>query len=127
VTIVLELAANNKLGNIILLRKTEQLADMASSLGSKTTRNSRSLIGKSRNLLFTLLDDHEVQDTNIRTNNAATDRLTLTLTLFLIYKTFAVHHDELCSKTYRRQEEGAHGDCREHPASWGNPAYRFLQ
>ena len=35
--------------------------------------------------------------------------------------------DEHGSRTCRRQAEDAHGSCRELPASWGNPAYRFLQ
>lgn len=83
VTVVFELAADNELGHIVLLGETEELADVASSLGSKTAGNSRSLVGKTGDLLLTLLHNHQVQHADISTNNAATDRLTLTFTLII--------------------------------------------
>ena len=81
VTVVFELAANNELGDVVLLGETEELADVGSSLGSKTAGNSSSLVGQSGNILLTLLDNHQVEDADISTNNAATDRLALAFTL----------------------------------------------
>lgn len=81
VTVVFELAANNELGDVVLLGETEELADVGSSLGSKTAGNGSSLVGQSGNILLTLLDNHQVEDADISTNNAATDRLALAFTL----------------------------------------------
>ena len=124
VTVVFELAANNELGDVVLLGETEELADVGSSLGSKTAGNSSSLVGQSGNILLTLLDNHQVEDADISTNNAATDRLALTFTLHGNTPE-PVRHGELYSKTYRQRGEDAHGGCKEHLASWGNLAYRF--
>ena len=81
VTVVLELTTNNKLGDIVALGETEQLADVAGSLGTETTRNSRSFIGQTGNLLLTLLHNHQVEHADISTHDATTDRLALAFTL----------------------------------------------
>ena len=126
VTVVLELAANDELGHVVLLGKTEELADVGSSLRAETAGNSGGFISQTGDVLLTLLDNHQVQDADISTDNAAADRLALAFTL-REKKEKGVHHGELCSKTYRQRGEDAHGGCREHLASWGNLAYRFLQ
>lgn len=126
VTVVLELAANHELGHVVLLGETEELADVGSSLGTETAGNSGGFIGQTGDVLLTLLHNHQVQHANIGTDDAATDRLALTFTLHGNTPEL-VRHGELCSKTYRQRGEDAHGGCREHLASWGNLAYRFLQ
>ena len=70
-----ELALCHDLGEV------EELADVGGSLGTKTAGLSRGGVGKSGNILLTLLDDHEVEDSKIGTDDAATDGLALTLTL----------------------------------------------
>ena len=83
VTVVFELAANHELGDVVLLGETEELADVASSLGAETTRNSGGFIGQTGNFLFALLDNHQVENADISTDDAATDGLSLTFTLHI--------------------------------------------
>jgi len=127
VSVVLELAADHELAHVVLLRQTEQLADVARSLGTQAAGLRGRLVRQTGDLLLALLHDHQVQHADVRTHDAATHRLSLALTLHIKWKLKEQQCDELCSKTCRRREEGAHGGCRAHPASWRNPAYRFLQ
>ena len=127
VAVVLELAAHHELADVVLLAQTEQLADVARTLRTQTAGLRRGLVSQTRNLVLTLLHDHQVQHTDVRTDNATTHGLALTLTLEVNRIEKNKRHDEHGSKTFRRPEEDAHGSCKELPASWGNPAYRFLQ
>ena len=86
VTVVFKLTTNDELGDIVLLGETEELADVASSLGAETTRNSGGFIGQTGNFLFALLDNHQVENADISTDNAATDGLSLTFTLHIRQK-----------------------------------------
>lgn len=81
VAIVLELAAHHELADVVLLAQTEQLADVARTLGTQAAGLRGGLVGQTRNLLLALLHDHQVQDADIRTHDAATHGLALTLTL----------------------------------------------
>lgn len=80
-SVLLVFTVNDVLADIILLGEVEELADVGGSLGTKTAGLSRGGVGKSGNILLTLLDDHEVEDSKIGTDDAATDGLALTLTL----------------------------------------------
>ena len=79
-SVLLVFTVNDVLADIILLGEVEELADVGGSLGTKTAGLSRGGVGKSGNILLTLLDDHEVEDSKIGTDDAATDGLALTLT-----------------------------------------------
>ena len=84
VAVVFELTTDDELGDIVLLGETEELADVAGSLGSETARNGRSFIGQTGNFLFALLHNHQVEDADISTHDAAADRLSLAFTLRII-------------------------------------------
>ena len=127
VAVVLELAAHHELADVVLLAQTEQLADVARTLRTQTAGLRRGLVGQTRNLVLALLHDHQVQHADVGTHDAATHGLALTLTLEVNRIEKNKRHDEHGSKTFRRPGEDAHGSCRELPASWGNPACRFLQ
>ena len=88
VAVVFELTTDDELGDIVLLGETEELADVGSSLGSETAGNSSSLVGQTGDFLLALLDNHQVEDADISTNNAATDRLALAFTLTINYEIF---------------------------------------
>ena len=87
VAVVLEHAADHELANVVLLRQTEQLADVRSSLRSQTSGLRGGLVGESGDLLLTLLHDHQVQHTDVGTNDATSHRLSLSLTLQFIFIT----------------------------------------
>ena len=74
-------AADNEVTHVVLLGQTEQLADVAGSLGSQTAGLGGGLVSESGDLLLTLLHDHEVQHADIRTHNASSHGLSLSLTL----------------------------------------------
>ena len=86
VAVVLELAADHELAHVVLLRQTEQLADVARSLGTQAAGLRGRLVRQTRNLLLALLHDHQVQHADVRTHDAATHRLSLALTLDMIGK-----------------------------------------
>ena len=88
VAVVFELTTDDELSDIVLLGETEELADVAGSLGSETARNGRSFIGQTGNFLFALLHNHQVEDADISTHNAAADRLSLAFTLRVIQLIF---------------------------------------
>ena len=81
VTVVLELAANHELSHVVLLRQTEQLADVARSLRTQAAGSRGCLVRQSGDLLLALLHDHQVQHADIRTHDAPTHRLSLALAL----------------------------------------------
>lgn len=81
VTVVLELSANNELRHVIRLRQTKQLTDVTGSLRAQTTRNRRSFVRQTGNLLLTLLHDHQVQNADVGTDNTPTNRLALPFAL----------------------------------------------
>ena len=81
VTVVLELAANHELSHVVLLRQTEQLADVARSLRTQAAGSRGRLVRQSGDLLLALLHDHQVQHADIRTHDAPTHRLSLALAL----------------------------------------------
>lgn len=84
VAVVLELAADHELAHVVLLRQTEQLADVARSLGTQAAGSRRRLVRQTRNLLLALLHDHQVQHADVRTHDAAAHGLSLALTLTVI-------------------------------------------
>lgn len=69
------LSSNNVLPDIIFLGQVEELPDLGRPLGPETLRQH--VIGQTRDLVFTLLDDDERKNRNIRANDAATDGLAL--------------------------------------------------
>ena len=79
VSVVLEHTAHHELAHVVLLRQTEQLADVACSLRTQTTGLRGRLVRQTRNLLLALLHDHQVQHANVRTHDAAAHRLSLSL------------------------------------------------
>ena len=84
VAVVLELAADHELADVVLLAQTEQLADVTRTLRTQAAGLRRGLVGQTRNLLLALLHDHQVQNADVGTHDAATHGLALTLTLHVI-------------------------------------------
>ena len=76
-----DFSANNILGNVILLSEGEGLSNLANSLG---TESSGSLgVGESSDISITLLEDLEGNNTKIGSADAASDGLSLPLTISL--------------------------------------------
>jgi len=75
---LLDLSPNNVLSHVVGLSKSEDLSDVASSLGAK----SSGLVvgGNSVDLSIALLDNLKGNDSKIGTADAAADRLSLSLT-----------------------------------------------
>ena len=73
------LGTDDELADIIGLLEVEELADLGSTLGSKRTRADG--VGKSGNLTLSLLHNDKVEDGDIGSDNASTDRLSLALSL----------------------------------------------
>jgi hypothetical protein len=73
------LSSDNEFSDIVLLGKIEELSDLVGSLWSKSAWLD--LVRESSNLLGALLDDDQVHNREIRTNNATTDGLSLAGTL----------------------------------------------
>ena len=90
VAVVLELAADHELADVVLLAQTEQLADVARTLRTQAAGLRGGLVGQTRNLLLALLHDHQVQNADVGTHDAATHGLALTLTLDVI-RAFRTH------------------------------------
>jgi len=72
-----EWATDNVLPDIVLLGEVEELADLASTLGSQSPGNR--LVGQAWDLTFTFLYDDQVENRQVSINNAASDRLALAL------------------------------------------------
>jgi len=73
------LTSNDVLEHIILVSEVEQLADLAGTFGTTTAGDN--LVGKTRDLLLTLLDNDAVDHRKIIGNDAATDSATATHTI----------------------------------------------
>lgn len=75
-----ELTGNDEGTDIIVLGETVHLTDVVGTLRSETERASGGLIGKSGDVVLTLLGDDQVEDRQVRADNATADRLTSALT-----------------------------------------------
>ena len=64
--------------HIVILAETEELADLGGTLGTQSARLA--LIGQTRDIRLTLLDNGESENGQVIGDNAATDRLSLALT-----------------------------------------------
>jgi len=76
--VLVDLALDDVLTNIILLAEVEQLADLGGTLGTQAARLDG--VGQTGNVLVTLLDNDQVQDGQLRRDNAAANGLALALT-----------------------------------------------
>jgi hypothetical protein len=72
------LTADNKLANIILLGEVEEFSNVVGTLGAESLGNRG--VGQTSNVGLTLLNNNKGDDSKIVTNNATTDRLSLSLT-----------------------------------------------
>ena len=74
-----DLAPNDVLAYIILLREVEELADFSGTLGTETLRQYG--VGEAGKFFVTLLDDDKRKDGDIGPNDAATNGLAAPLAL----------------------------------------------
>jgi hypothetical protein len=65
--------ARTELGNIILLGQVEELSDSGSPLGTQSLGQGN--IGQSGQVLLSLLDNDDGEDSNVVSDNATSDRL----------------------------------------------------
>tara|TARA_R110002050_G_scaffold297195_1_gene458283 strand:- start:31 stop:606 length:576 start_codon:yes stop_codon:yes gene_type:complete len=77
--VLLKSTTNNVLADIILLVQLEQLTNVVSALGTETKR--KDTVGKTRERSLTLLDNDDVQDREIVTDDATTDGLSAAVTI----------------------------------------------
>jgi len=77
-TLWLNLTTDNELANIIILGKAKELADLGSTLGTKTLWVND--IGDTGDIIVSLLDDGESQNGKIHSDDATTNRLALAFT-----------------------------------------------
>ena len=113
VPVVLELAADHELAHVVLLRQTEQLADVVRSLRAQAAGSRRRLVRQTRNLLLALLHDHQVQHADVRAHDAAAHRLSLALTLTVIRR----KGDNIATRSVARHavsEQKAHTVVAQH-------------
>ena len=75
---LLDFTADNKLPDVLFLGKVKELADLVGSLGAESA--GLHLIGETSNLLLSLLNKDEGHDTEVRADDAASNRLALSLT-----------------------------------------------
>ncbi|KAI3481067.1 hypothetical protein L1887_56641 [Cichorium endivia] len=75
-----DLAANDKLADVVLLGEVEELADVVGTLGTKALGDGGVGVGEAGDLVVALLDNNEVEGLDIGADDAATDRLALALT-----------------------------------------------
>lgn len=73
----LERLAHDILAHVVVFGQVEELADLASTLGTTSTRDNA--VGETVDLLLALLDNHERQDAQILVDYAALDRLAASL------------------------------------------------
>ena len=105
VAVVLELAAHHELPHVVLLAQTEQLADVARTLRTQAAGLRRRLVRQTRDLVLALLHDHQVQHADVRTNDAPTHRLSLTLTLIITRATHThITTSSVARHTIRQQK-----------------------
>ena len=79
VLLVVALAGNNELTDIVVLSKVVELADLAGTLGADTTGDD--VVGEAVDVLLALLDDGKVEDAEVTSDDAATDGASLALTV----------------------------------------------
>lgn len=100
-----DLSADDKVANIVLLGKVEELADVVSALGTKTLGHDRLGVSQTGDVLFTLLDNDEVKGLHVGTNNATADgftaalsstTLTVARSVFAKQKTDTVRYKDTC-------------------------------
>ena len=72
------LTADNELADVVLLGKVEELSNVVGTLGAESLGDRG--IGQTSNVRLTLLNNNKGEDSNVVTNNATTDRLSLSLT-----------------------------------------------
>ena len=72
-----ECTVDNVLSDIVFLRQVEELADVAGTLWSKTTWAI--VVGKAWDCLVSEVSHDEVEDSNVLSDNASTNRLALAL------------------------------------------------
>lgn len=77
--LALTLAANDVLGDVVVLGETEQLTDLGGALGTQATGGG--LVGETGNLGIALLDDDELHDGQVVTGDATANGLALAGTL----------------------------------------------
>jgi len=73
----LDLSSNNVFSNIILLAEVEELPDLRRTFRTKSLRKNS--VGQRGDLDFTLFDDDEGKDGDIRSDDATANRFTSTL------------------------------------------------
>jgi hypothetical protein len=72
------LAADDKLADVVLLVEVEEAADLGRTLRSEA--RGEDLVGEAGDVLLALLDDGEGEDGDVGADDAASDRLPLALT-----------------------------------------------
>ena len=75
----LDLSPHDVLADIVLLREVEELADLSRTLGTKAL--GEDIVRKARDVVLTLLDNHEGKNSDVGADDAAADGLALALTL----------------------------------------------
>lgn len=75
---LLDFSSNNVLSNIVLLSESEDLSNVAGSLGAESSWLVT--VGNTFDFLVTLLDDSEGNDSKIWATDATSNRLSLSLT-----------------------------------------------
>lgn len=73
-----DLSSDNKVSNVVLLGQTEELSDVVGSLWSESLWSLD--VGESLDVGVTLLGDDQVKGSNVVTDDATTDGLSLSLT-----------------------------------------------
>jgi hypothetical protein len=71
-------AADDELADVVLLVKTEEVADLGGALGAETLGND--CVGETGKLALTLLDNAEGKDGEVLTSDGTTNALALALT-----------------------------------------------
>ena len=74
-----DLSSDNKSSNVIILGQGEELSDLSGSLGSESLGDL--VVGQTFDIGFTLLLDGDSDDTEIRSDDAASDGLSFSFTL----------------------------------------------
>ena len=67
------------LANVILFRQVVELADLSDTLWAESSRDG--VVGKTRDVFLSLLDDYQVEHTEVTVNNTPTDRAAPSLSL----------------------------------------------
>lgn len=77
--LALDLAADDKLGDVVLLGEVEEASDLCRTLGSEAL--GEDLVGEAWDVVVALLDDLEREDGDVAGDDAAPDRLAYALAL----------------------------------------------